>query len=327
MIIQYKQTFTVSMLLFAFNAYASVESFSVTVDNDGPLGNDKDYTNGVQFEFSGSFTDFNDNRVGPYPIAMLDNSPENDYKWRLVVGQKIWTPTYISEPNPSPNERPYAGLLFTQMDMASISKTKTHSLGLMLGITGPKSFAEEAQTFVHKITGSDTPNGWGNQIEEALVANAIYDGNYRIYASKETDGNSHEFSVPVHIQIGNFRSEISAGTLWRWGQNLEGSFGSIETKNEMSFKPYMVNSKAKGAFLFTGAETRYRFNDITIEGDRPDSTYQASIEHLQMSAVLGGAIYGESMGGSLTFAVKSKDFEQDAHDYSANVSATVFWLF
>lgn len=297
------------------------------MDNDGPFGSDQDYTNGTQFEFSGSFTEDPNQSKRSFPLMLLPNSPSDSVKWRLVFGQKIWTPENINDPEPDLDERPYAGLLYTQMDIVSISNERSHSLGLMLGITGPNSFAEKSQKFVHKVTGSKSPNGWDNQIEETLIANINYDGNYLLSNSQVVDTFSHELSMPVTISIGNFRSDLSAGALWRWGRNLNGSFGSIQTKNEMSFKPHMVKMGTTGAFLFTGAEARYRFSDITIEGQRPNGTNQTSVEHVQMSAVMGGAIYGNSMGSSLTVAVKSKDFEQDNRSYSANVSASLFWYF
>ncbi|UGA55954.1 lipid A deacylase LpxR family protein [Vibrio sp. VB16] len=326
-IIQLKHLFISSIFLLPFTANANDSMIAISFDNDGPFGTDQNYTNGIQIDYSTSLLDLDHALVAYSPLSLLEKHELNTHKWHVNIGQKMWTPSDIKKEQPEPNERAYAGLLYTQGELITISDKYTQAFGLMIGVTGPKSFAEGAQRIVHEIVGSDTPQGWDYQIEGTFIANLSYDSNYQLYAIDMSAGLSHEISAPIRILAGNYRSEIATGLLWRWGLNLQDSTGSTKTENEMSFKSYMVQGKTTGAFLFAGAEARYRFNDITIDGDRPDEVYPTDVEHLQATAVFGGAVYGESIGGSATLAFKSEDFEQDLNGYSANLSMSLFWMF
>jgi hypothetical protein len=82
----------------------------------------------------------------------------------------------------------------------------------------------------------------------------------------------------------------------------------------------------EGWFVFTGLEGRYRFNDITIEGDRSGVTkyaiengenpaiYDVTLEETQYSAVAGFAWYNQSFGATLTATAKSPDYKEAPKD-------------
>lgn len=326
-IIQLKHIFIAQILTATLTSGVYAKTISFTADNDGPFGTDQNYTNGIQFGYSESISDHNSPLIQYSPFSLLDGYESHNYKWHVLVGQKMWTPSNIETKEPEPNERAYAGLLYTQGELSTITTSNTHTLGLMLGITGPKSFAEDAQKFVHDLVGSSSPEGWDYQIEGTVIANLSYEGSYLQHTIEKKSGFSHEISTPVRVLAGNYRSEVATAILWRWGLNLQDSIGSTKTENEMSFKPHLIQGNTTGAFAFAGAEARYRFNDITIDGDRPDDVYPTDIEHVQATAVLGGAVYGESIGGSLTLALKSTDFKQDLNKHAANISISLFWMY
>ncbi|MGU3846746.1 lipid A-modifier LpxR family protein, partial [Vibrio diabolicus] len=71
------------------------------------------------------------------------------------------------------------------------------------------------------------------------------------------------------INAGNFRSDVSQGVMFRWGTNLASSIGAANISVESPFSASMLAQDTSSWFLFTGFEGRYRFNDMTIEGDRP----------------------------------------------------------
>lgn len=89
----------------------------------------------------------------------------------------------------------------------------------------------------------------------------------------------------------------------RWGTDLENNFGAAQISVENPFTPGMIGASNQGWFVFTGIEGRYRFNDVTIEGDRPlngldqpAEYYQVHIEPWQATAVVGFAMYARSFG-------------------------------
>ncbi|GAM62258.1 probable outer membrane protein [Vibrio ishigakensis] len=71
-----------------------------------------------------------------------------------------------------------------------------------------------------------------------------------------------------------------------------------------------------------------RFNDITIEGDRPDDGITASeVEHLQATATIGAVGYYKGWGASLALSTKTRDYQEDPRSFHTNGSLALFYLF
>ncbi|NCO46451.1 MAG: DUF2219 family protein, partial [Vibrio sp.] len=87
-------------------------------------------------------------------------------------------------------------------------------------------------------------------------------------------------------------------------------------------------------FLFGGVEGRYRFNDITIEGDRPlngldhpSEYYQVNLENLQATAVVGAAWYIQQVGASLTFTANTPEYKEDKSSIHGVGNISLFAFF
>jgi hypothetical protein len=46
-------------------------------------------------------------------------------------------------------------------------------LSLILGFVGPVALAEPAQTFIHRLTGADEPQGWDNQLQQEKFGSGL----------------------------------------------------------------------------------------------------------------------------------------------------------
>ncbi len=297
------------------------------LDNDGVFGVDQDYTNGIFINYS-STLDLEPNSIFyNLPTSPFAPNNANYMKWSVQVGQKMWTPSDIEATTPQQGERPYAGLLFAETSIYALTSHQISQFSLMLGTMGETSYAEEGQKFVHSITKSDDPNGWHNQIEEPFLLNISHKNDIKWQEFTSPFGWEHELSSNYRIMAGNFRSEVAFGGLWRWGTQLADSFGSINICNETAVNPTMIRRGKTGGYFFTGIEGRYRFNDITIDGNRPAHVPHTDIEHLQTTAVLGAVGFYHGWGASFTIATKSRDFEQDKSHFLANGSLALFWLF
>lgn len=312
-LLRYGFTTLLISILALPSAFSSVLSF--TIDNDSAFGTDHNYTNGFQITYADT-------------VNSQDKAhSESDKIWSISLGQKIWTPSYLGNSTPVPEQRPYAGFLYAIWERATISPSKSHSFSLLTGITGPNSQAENAQRKVHQILLLERPSGWDYQLEEEIIVNLTYEGSALLYKSDKLKHKQHEFSIPVRLMMGNYRSEIATGMMWRRGSSLQHSFSSAKTENEMIFRPQLVQGNNTGSFLFAGGETRYRFNDITIDGDTPEGVYPVDIQPIQATLVFGGVTYSDKGGGSIAIAAKSRDFKQDNHPISANISLSLFWIY
>jgi len=314
------RTIILPLLLTSATSLASEKStFSFSIDNDGIFGVDQDYTNGL-------FLSYTTGAITPYPIfaplslsfwggASLD-------KFEFVLGHKMYTPSDIESTTPMVNDRPYAGYLHTEFNYISLHPQQAQRFNLTLGVTGDKALSEDAQKIVHSITKSDEPNGWAYQVDDSFAASVGYLSHFNLIRQRSIANTDWEISNISEINAGNFRSDISTGLMFRWGADLGGNMGAANIDNENPFRAGMLGGSQGGWFIFTGIEARYRFNDITVEGERPGvndyairngqnpSIYDVSLEHNQATAVAGFAWYNQSFGATLTATAKTPDYKE-----------------
>ncbi|ELR65694.1 hypothetical protein C942_00779 [Photobacterium marinum] len=306
-------------------------SVSFSIDNDGIVGTDQNYTNGIFLEFNSSSTTKLE-VIAPRPIkdiATLLPLDSNTFKgWNVRLGQQMWTPEDIEQPEPVEDERPYTGLLFLESGIYQYSPELVDKYTAMIGVVGPNSFAEQGQKFIHDLIGSDEPKGWDYQIENQVVFNLGYQA-HRLMKRNEVDGplglEGTDISAVGRINAGNFQSEVAIGSIARWGNNLESNFGTSGFSPGRFVDISVLSASPKGYFFFAGVEGRYRFNDITIEGDRPEEVPDTNIEHLQATAVLGGVYYQPQWGVSLSFATSTREYKEDKHSTNSTGSLELFW--
>ncbi|MBY5992421.1 lipid A deacylase LpxR family protein [Ferrimonas balearica] len=301
-------------------------TWSLTIDNDGAVGSDRDYSSGL---FLGYHTPHWRTDAAPNWMAgladWLPGSDRQSLAGSLRLGQMMWTPEHIEEPLPREGERPYAGLLFLEGGLARYAEDRADRYQLLFGTVGPSALAEEGQRFIHFLIGSDEPLGWDSQIEDQLVLNLDYRGDRRLVQSPGQWGRTPEISAVGRLRAGNFQSELAMGALFRWGENLGGSFASAGFQPGQLVDPGALGGSAQGQFLFTGVEGRYRFYDLTIEGDRPAEVPDTSVEPLQASVVLGYVFYRPSWGVSVTFEAHSRAYQEADQPVDGYASVGLFW--
>lgn len=319
-----KKTLLALSALCASQAFAGTFTFSL--DNDGVFGVDQDYTNGL-------FLSYYSNEFAPHylmtPIANSFGTFQGSagHRWGFTLGQTIYTPENIDATEPEVDERPYAGVLFGQFDFANISSHRVDKYGLFIGATGPGSLADIAQDFIHGITNSTEPEGWEYQVKDKMLYNFDFETHNALIRSRSFAGLEHEIKNVSRVMIGNYRSEVATGMMWRWGSGLDGSVGASRMTIENSFNPGLMMQGSHGAHIFAGVEGRYRFNDITIDGPVPDEVYPTNVENWQATATVGAVWYGKSFGAALSAAAKTPDYKEDDGDVYGVGNVTFFATF
>ncbi|EGQ8039683.1 lipid A deacylase LpxR family protein [Vibrio alginolyticus] len=310
-------------------AIASTKStVSFTIDNDGIFGVDQDYTNGVFLSYA---TDQLIQESQWKWLSLANSEHANIDKIELVLGHKMWTPSDIEADYPLINDRPYAGYLHTEINYLSLTSDKAVRYNFTIGATGESSLSEKAQEIVHGITGSTDPQGWDYQIEDKVAFSLGYRVFNKLMRSEEQK-TQWEITNINDINAGNFRSDVSQGVMFRWGTNLANSIGAANISVESPFSASMIAQNTSSWFLFTGFEGRYRFNDMTIEGDRPgipepSAPYDVTLQNWQASAVAGVSWYNQNYGASITFTIKTPDYEEAQTDIYGTGSFSVFAFF
>ncbi|MCK6262824.1 lipid A deacylase LpxR family protein [Vibrio sp. ZSDE26] len=324
-----KSRFLLALIIASSGAVASERStVTFSLDNDGIFGVDEDYTNGLFLSYTSGAINT------PWiltPLSLSAWGATSLDKFEFTLGHKMWTPSDIEDAQPIANDRPYAGYFHGEFNFISLHPQQAQRFNLTIGTVGENSFASQAQKLVHSITGSDDPNGWEYQVDEGMVGSVGYLSHFNLGRHNSFGNTELEFSNISEGNIGGFRSDLSTGLMLRWGTDLGGNMGAANISTENPVKPGMIGASNSAWFVFTGIEGRYRFNDITIEGDRPNienqEQYPATLENWQSSAVFGAVWYNQYLGASLTFTAKTPDYKESPSSVYGTGGLTLFTFF
>ncbi len=294
-------TKTFGVCLVVFSSFSQAGVLSISVDNDGVMMTDKDYSSGLFFRWS---------------------EVQNQKGIGIEIGSQLWTPKDIEARTPQPNERPYAGLLYFKLNGFSQSPRKTTKLNMKLGKVGPNSNASKSQIILHDIIGSPKPNGWKYQIYNEQV----YQFTIEEHVLMKRVGRN-EWSIFARAQAGNFQPELAMGTTYRQGMRLDNTFGSTSFQKGNAIDPSLLNESSNGMFWYLSSEIRFRFKDLTLEGDMPDENYPVTPTHWQWGLATGVAFYQKTWGLTLSMVIEHKSFEQAQYQHHSYANLGYFYRY
>lgn len=248
---------------------------SFTLENDLFTTNNRDrhYTNGFRLSLISDayreFTEENSSNLMRKAFGSLDLVSAEGYERSITygVGQIIVTPEDISKKAAQPDDLPYGGLLYWFYSFNGQKNGRGQSLTLMLGIIGPSSGAEETQKFVHRISDSDKPRGWGNQLKDEPALNLGYDRRYLLYSRPA--GRKWDFDLvgTGALHLGNVMT----------GGNISFTMilGKERSFNPLSIRPDLLgrgsiaaNGKGRrGLFFLVGAGTDVYLHSVFLDGN------------------------------------------------------------
>lgn len=206
-------------------------------DNDLFAGSDRGYTNGVRLArlaplpvdslngLQRAMAGLH-NRLSGFGVAtgLLEGRDEPvQVDWGTGLTQLMYTPDEHEAQVPGFGDRPYAGWLGMELSLHVRGVSRSSTLTMVVGLTGPKSLAEDAQDWVHEnISNSDLFEGWDSQVSEEITVNLQFGVKQRL--DFLVRGAEHELETDAYLEwgaaLGNFRTEAHLGGLFRFGGNL-----------------------------------------------------------------------------------------------------------
>jgi lipid A 3-O-deacylase len=200
-------------------------------------------------------------------------SPDNYNIGLILLGQNIYTPEDLLTSAPIPNDRPYAGWLYTGLvlqrhEAAAANFATLESFEINLGVVGPVSLAEQAQTTVHRWWfPDDIPQGWDNQLKNEPGIVLKYGRSWRWSPTAGT-AQFFDFIPRLGANLGNVSTLATGGLMGRLGLNLPANFGKqiIDSPTSAS-SPFAVNSSWFSAYIFGAVDGRAVAHDITLDGN------------------------------------------------------------
>jgi len=282
-----------------------LSAFQVYWENDAFLQNDPSdefYTNGVKIAWM-----FNPNVKGPpdWTTDFLDlwcrtglcTDGEVEYGYGHAVGQNMYTPDTTTDPNPQPDDRPWAGYLYYSWILQSTHKGKKEGqdvqnlFELQTGLVGPGAGARFAQTQIHKLIDSAKPLGWSNQIRNEPTINLSYLWRKRIGSS------TLDFVPRFGGGVGNVMTYASVGGTVRLGFHISGFPQVLITPTVKSVDREL---KKFELYVFAGGEGRAVAHNIFLDGNSFRNGPEILIDRK-------GFVYDANFG----FAVRYKGWRLD----------------
>ncbi|PAW83513.1 MAG: hypothetical protein B9S33_13715 [Pedosphaera sp. Tous-C6FEB] len=314
-------------------------AFNLVAENDMVVRTDRHYTHGTKFTLFGGEVALARTQPGfHFPVWLAGLTPDlgsKPFAARIGVnlGQNIYTPTDITVTTLQPQDRPYAGLLYTSLLLQKRGTTEggTQLLDnwrMDLGVIGQPSQAEEAQNTVHRVRNLGTANGWAHQLKTEPALAFRFQRTWRWAEGGTPDGWGWDFLPAAALSLGNIGTYAAFGGQVRAGWRLPGDFGVqiIDSTGAPSMGRTRGEDTRRGIFAFAGGEGRAMAYNAFLDGNLWRASHHVSKFPLVADTKFGVVYSGRRFDVSLAQIIRTKEFvgQREVDAYGA-LSLSVKW--
>ena len=252
-------------------------------------------------------------------LEAKNDSPNNEIRLRYGLAQQFFTPDDITIPTLQPDDRPYAGWLYTTLDIvnetviANESGDDTHyrnSVGLRVGIVGPSSLGEDLQKLWHGVCDCREPQGWDLQLKDELGFTYSLGHDRRLARNDISDRWSYDVIGSAQAAIGNIYSGVELGGIVRLGYNLSARWAA-KTMADTGYDDSGFDSNS-GFFLFAGLTGRYVARDIFVDGNTWRESHSVSRTPFVSDAMFGLGIHWKHLELRVTMTRRTEQYRTQA---------------
>lgn len=290
------------------------EFATLTLENDLFAGKDGGYTNGIGYSWGyGPYNDYAESSAPSWLVGLSDmlfihTSDPREKAVSFSVFQGMQTPEDIQAEALIEDDLPYAGLLGWRSTLYAWDNEVADQFSVILGIVGPASLAEDTQKVVHRLTGSKKPQGWDNQLHNELVFSITGQRSWRFDMSNG-EGFGTDFLTFVSGSVGTYNSEVATSAMVRFGSGLEETFPAVSILPGRDINP-LAGSAGDHFYMFLGAQARYVFNDIFVDGNTYRDSHSVTLKHEGFTVSAGAVWNWEQWGMLFSVAETSSPFEE-----------------
>lgn len=207
------------------------------INNDFMFNSDSNFTNGWSLQYhTRSYASWEESRAYDVVKWVGQNLPTMSDEGSMVrygqaIGQNLITPGDITNPNPPPDDLPYAATLHYTLNWQRYNPHSASTFQVTAGTLGENAFGEEVQTFVHDDLGlGDTPRGWHTQRDGEPIINLGYQflkrlGKFGTYH----DDWAGQYTLGTDVHLGNLATLADVSFAFRFGWNITEGFSAYPT--------------------------------------------------------------------------------------------------
>lgn len=219
---------------------------------------------------------------------------------RFSLSQILVTPHDLTRKVPDPLDAPYVGALWLGAGQVSVDGNVADMAGLRLGVLGPAAGGRRSQTLIHRLIGSDRPQGWDSQGPTRLLLGVERYRAWRL-APAADDGRPHaDAVVSAGATAGNLQSLLGASVLLRYGTGLQRNFPSAVHQEIRGGDPVYLGN---GWFVYAGLTGARVFSHAGIGSNHYPEDNISELRRNQTVA-LAGIAYGFK-SASVSFSLQS----------------------
>lgn len=278
-------------IMLGISSYSGTLSLNAENDIFAPGNTDKFYTHGSRISYT---TPVEVNYDGLLSGNVLFGDKE---AFEISVGQYMYTPDDIEIVELQEGERPYAGVAFLEAAQIKHDEKQYSRIGYLAGVIGPYSYAEETQTWIHELTGSELPLGWDNQIDTEPLLNLQYTYKYKLFSNEWFD-----LTPRSETALGNAHIFTGFGTDLRVGYNMDDwSYSTME--------PVPRGIQNFSGFLLLGSDAKYVARNITLDGNTWEDSYSIDKEPFVWEYYCGFGLKYSWMAVEYKMTRRSEEFK------------------
>lgn len=230
----------------------------------------------------------------------------------FALGQSIYTPEDISNPDPIPDDRPYAGWLYASLGLMAGNGGGLGTLGLSLGLVGPSAGGEQVQKWVHDLIQSPDPLGWDNQLQDEFTLQL---SGWRLWRSvlaghpdDPGDGPGADLFTHAGAELGNAFVYGAAGAAFRVGNRVPDDYGPPRIRPAFPGSEFFVPSRGLAWYFFAGFEGRLVLHNIFLDGNTFKESQSVDRNPWVGDVQAGVALTLGRLRGAFTYVIRSKEF-------------------
>lgn len=293
-------------------------SKSAIWENDGAFikpykSSDRHYTNGVKFDVA--FDHF-------LPQAWVDLVPgagrfqNKSEATGVVFGQSLFTSIDIQRKVRLPDDRPYAGWLYTGVYYQRADLKKLDHFELDIGVVGgDRSVGESMQKFIHAIVPEEvTPQGWEDQLSNEVGIVAKYQRRWRLRLSADSPNRppvDFDLIPEAGFMFGNVFTNANAAATLRIGANLPNDFGPVRLAQFRDVTGTVDGPWSVYVFGRAGGELVGR--NIFLDGNTFANSVSVDRKPVVGEVAVGIAGRFKKLEFSWAFTWRSEEFREQDH--------------
>jgi lipid A 3-O-deacylase len=281
--------------------------FSLVWENDKFAGTDRDYTNGVRASWLSS-----EENMPAWSRTVADNlplAPEGHKRISIAVGQSMFAPEDLKSTALVPDEQPYAGWLYGSVGLVSDTGKTLDNVLLTVGVVGPLAGAEQTQKFVHRLTNSQDPKGWDNQLHNEPGVILTYERKWRGILEASPFGIGVDVTPHMGVNLGNINTDASVGATFRLGYDLPADYGPPRIRPSLPGSDFFIPAQTAGGYLFATVGERAVARNIFLDGNSFEDSPSVDKKYLVSSLQVGVAATYAQTRISYTQVFTSKEYK------------------